>query len=54
MYKITNFEKSGKKLYIIKKILSAIIYLIIIPVITINFMILVKSYIAPNAIPSIF
>lgn len=54
MYRIKNFEKSGKKLYITKKILSVIIYLIIIPVIAINFIILIKSYISPNAIPSIF
>ena len=54
MYRIKNFEKSGKKLYITKKMLSVIIYLIIIPVIAINFIILIKSYIAPNEIPSIF
>lgn len=54
MYRIKNFEKSGKTLYLAKKILSVIIYLIIIPVIAINFIILTKSYISPNAIPSIF
>ena len=54
MYRIINFEKSGKKIYIIKKILLLIIYLIIIPIIAINFIILIKSYIAPNEIPSIF
>lgn len=54
MYRIKNFEKSGKKLYITKKILSSTIYLIIIPIIVINFIILIKSYFAPNAIPSIF
>lgn len=54
MYRIKNFEKSGKTLYLTKKILSVIIYLIIIPVIAINFIILTKSYISPNAIPSIF
>ena len=54
MYRIKNFEKSGKTLYLTKKILSVIIYLIIIPVIAINFIILTKSYVSPNAIPSIF
>ena len=54
MYKITNFEKSGKKLYITKKILSAMIYLIIIPIIAINLIMLIKSYILPDAIPSLF
>lgn len=54
MYKITNFEKSGKKIYITKKILLTIIYLIIIPIIVMNFIILIKSYIVPNTIPSIF
>ena len=54
MYRISSFEKSGKKLYITKKILLTIIYLIIISVIVINFIILTKSYITPNAIPSIF
>ena len=54
MYKITNFEKSGKKLYITKKILSTMIYLIIIPIIAINLIMLIKSYILPDAIPSLF
>ena len=54
MYKISDLEKSGKKLYIIKKIISTLIYIIIIPVIVVNFIILVKSYISPNTIPSLF
>lgn len=54
MYKISDFEKSGKKLYLTKKITTILIYIIIIPVIILNFIILSKSYISPNEIPSLF
>ncbi len=54
MYKIRDFEKFGKRMHLIKKIISILLYIIIIPVIIINFVILVKSYIEPNAIPSFF
>ncbi len=52
MYKIKNFEKTGKKMYLIQKIFSIFIYLVIIPIIIINFVILIQSYINPNGIPS--
>ena len=54
MYKIIDFEKTGKKMLLIKKIISLLIYMIIIPVIIINFVILVQSYIEPNTIPNFF
>lgn len=54
MYRITDFEKTGKRMYLIKKIISILIYTIIIPVIIINFVILVQSYIEPNTIPNFF
>ena len=54
MYKIKDFEKIGKKMYLIQKIFSILIYIVIIPVIIINFVILIQSYINPNATPSFF
>lgn len=54
MYKIKDFEKAGRKMYFIQKIISILIYVVLIPVLIINFVIFVKSYINPNNIPSLF
>lgn len=54
MYKIKDFEKTGKKIYLIQRIISILIYAVVIPVIIINFVILIQSYINPNGIPSFF
>ena len=54
MYKIRDFQKSGRNIFLLKKLISTLIYLIIIPIIIINFIILIKSYTMPNEIPSLF
>ena len=54
MYRITNFDKIGRRMHFIKRIISTLIYIIIIPVIIINFVILIESYIEPNSIPNFF
>ena len=54
MYKFQNFEETGKKMYLIQKLFLALLYFIIVPVIIINFTILIQSYIKPNHIPSFF
>lgn len=54
MYKISNFEESKKTLYIVGKIISTLICVIIIPIIIINITLLLKSYFNPNEIPDIF
>lgn len=51
MYKISNFEKSSKRMYIIKKIISTFIYIIIIPAIIFNMTLFVKTTINPTEIP---
>ena len=54
MYKISSFEKSKKTLYILGKIISILICIIIIPIIIVNITLLIKSYFNPNEIPDIF
>ncbi len=51
MYKTTDFNKSSKIMYISQKIISTLIYLIIIPIIVFNLTLMVKSYINPTEIP---
>lgn len=51
MYKISNFEKSSKRMYIIKKTISTFIYIIIIPAIIFNMTLFVKTTITPTEIP---
>lgn len=52
MYKISNFDKSSRHMYIIIKILSIWIYMILIPIIIFSFTMFIKSYLKPNEIPS--
>ena len=52
MYKIKNFEKTGKKMYFFQKLFFRLIYIIIIPIMIINFIILIQSYIKPNEVPN--
>ena len=51
MYKINKFEKASKRMYIIKKIISTFIYMIIIPAIIFNMTLFVKTTINPTEIP---
>ena len=54
MYKISDFDKSSKYMYLFEKTFSILIYLIIIPIILFNFTLLIKSCISPNEIPDFF
>ncbi len=51
MYKISNFNKSTKKMHIVQKTISILIYIIIIPVIIFNVTLIVKTIIYPNKTP---
>ena len=51
MYKSTDFNRSSKMMHIFQKIISTLIYLIIIPIIVFNLTLMVKSYINPTEIP---
>lgn len=51
LYKISNFNESSRIMNIIVKIISIILYIIIIPVIIFNFTLIIKSFIYPNEVP---
>lgn len=54
MYKIHDYKQESKKIYRTHKIISKIIYAIIIPIIIIDFILIIKSFINPNKIPDFF
>ncbi len=54
MYKINKKQKEGQKIHTIVKIISAILYIILIPIIIFNFTLIIKSFIYPNEIPDFF
>lgn len=54
MYKINDFDKSSKNMYIIGKTVSILLYTIIIPIIIFNFTLIIKSFINPNETPDFF
>lgn len=51
MYKIHDYKKESKKIYRIHNIIGKIIYIIIIPILIINFTLIIKSFITPDKIP---
>ena len=52
MYKLSDFEKSSKHLYLLGKILSTIICIVILFLIAFNVTLMIESYINPNELPS--
>ena len=50
MYKIRDYKIESKKIHKIHKIISTILYIIIIPILIINFTLIIKSFITPNKI----
>lgn len=52
MYKLSDFEKSSKHLYLLGKILSTIICIVILFLIVFNITLMIESYINPNELPS--
>lgn len=51
MYKIDKIQKEKQRIHIIVKVISTILYMILIPIIIFNFTLIIKSFINPNEIP---
>ena len=54
MYRISDFEKSRKRMFIFEKLVMILLYIIIIPIIIYNLTLMIKSYINPTEIPDFF
>ena len=54
MYKIDKMQKENQRIHIIIKVMSAILYIILIPIIIFNFTLIIKSFINPYEIPDFF
>lgn len=54
MYKIDKIEKEHKRVQIITKMISIILYVLLIPMIIFNFTLLIKSFINPYKTPDFF
>lgn len=54
MYRISDFEKSSKRMFIFEKLVMILLYIILIPIIIYNLTLMIKSYINPIEIPDFF
>ncbi len=54
MYRIDKIQKENRRIHIMGKIISAIIYVILVPIIIFNFTLIIKSFIHPNETPDFF
>lgn len=54
MYRISDFEKSSKRMFIFEKLVMILLYIIIIPIIIYSLTLMIKSYINPIEIPDFF
>ena len=54
MYKIRDYKADSKKINQIKKIISIIFGIVVIPILIVNFILIIKSFIKPNKIPDFF
>lgn len=54
MYKIEKVQKENQRIHTIGRIISAILYIILIPMIIFNFTLIIKSFINPNKTPDFF
>lgn len=54
MYKIQNFKQKSKKIHRIYKIIEILFYILTIPIIIINFTLILKSFINTEEIPDFF
>lgn len=51
MYKIDKVQKEGQRIHTIGRIISIILYIILVPMIVFNFTLIIKSFIKPNETP---
>ena len=54
MYTVDKVQKEKKRMNMIGRIVGIIVYIILIPIIIINFTLIIKSFINPNEIPDFF
>lgn len=54
MYKIDKIQKENQRIHTIGRIISVIIYIILIPMIIFNFTLIIKSFINPKETPDFF
>ncbi len=54
MYKIDKIEKENQRIHLIGKMVSIILYIILIPMIIFNFTLIIKSFINPKETPDFF
>lgn len=54
MYKIDKIQKENQRIHTIGRVISAMIYIILIPMIIFNFTLIIKSFINPNKTPDFF
>ena len=54
MYKIDKIQKENQRIHWIGKIVSILLYIILIPIILFNFTLIIKSFINPDETPDFF
>lgn len=54
MYKIDKVQKENQRIQVIGRIVSAILYIILIPIIIFNLTLIIKSFLNPNQTPDFF
>lgn len=54
MYKIDKIQKEYQRIHTIGRVISAILYIVLIPIIVFNFTLIIKSFINPNETPDFF
>lgn len=54
MYKIGDFYKKSNKMYMIRKVLGIVLYIVLIPIAVINLTLTIKASLNPNETPDFF
>lgn len=54
MYKLNQIQKENQRIQTIGRVISAIVYIILIPIIIFNFTLIIKSFLKPNQTPDFF
>ena len=54
MYKIDKIQKENQRIQTIGRVISSILYIILIPIIIFNFTLIIKSFMYPNETPDFF
>ena len=54
MYKIDKIQKENQRIHIIGRVISDILYIVLIPMIIFNFTLIIKSFINPDKTPDFF